>query len=87
MRRKIYVSLLLMGFTCMIVTNLIAGWFFLRTMERQVAEEMDMTANLVKASVKKLAARKMAIFALRGLIPMGLCATTPWRTFVSSAII
>lgn len=51
MRRKIYVSLLLMGFTCMIVTNLIAGWFFLRTMERQVAEEMDMTANLVKASV------------------------------------
>lgn len=51
MRRKIYVSLLVMGFACMIITNFIAGWFFLRTMERQVSEEMDMTANLVKAAV------------------------------------
>lgn len=51
MRRKIYISLLLMGFACMIITNLIAGWFFLRTMQQQVAEEMAMTAGLVKAAV------------------------------------
>lgn len=51
MRRKIYVSLLAMGFACMIITNFIAGWFFLNTMQRQVAEEMDMTVSLVKTAV------------------------------------
>lgn len=51
MRRKIYTSLLVMGFACMIITNLIAGWFFLRTMENQVSEEMEIVANVVKAAI------------------------------------
>lgn len=51
MRRKIYTSLLLMGFTCMIITNLIVGWFFLRTVESQVDEEMESVATVTKAAM------------------------------------
>lgn len=51
MRRKIYTSLLLMGFTCMIITNLIVGWFFLRTVENQVDEEMESVTTVTKAAM------------------------------------
>lgn len=53
MRKKIYVSLLAMGFACMAVTVLISGWFFWQAVQRQAAEEMHVVMNVISNTIQK----------------------------------
>lgn len=53
MRKKIYVSLLAMGFACMAITVLISGWFFWQAVQRQAAEEMHVVMNVISNTIQK----------------------------------
>lgn len=53
MRKKIYVSLLAMGFACMTITVLISGWFFWQAVQRQAAEEMHVVMNVISNTIQK----------------------------------
>lgn len=53
MRKKIYVSLLAMGFACMAITVLISGWFFWLAVQRQAAEEMHVVMNVISNTIQK----------------------------------
>lgn len=53
MRKKIYVSLLAMGFACMAITVLISGWFFWQAVQRQAAEEMHIVMNVISNTIQK----------------------------------
>lgn len=52
MRRKIYISLLAMGFVCMAVTILISSWFFLNAVQRQAVEEMHIVMNVISNTIR-----------------------------------
>lgn len=53
MRKKIYVSLLAMGFACMAITVLISGWFFWQAVQRQAEEEMHVVMNVISNTIQK----------------------------------
>lgn len=53
MRKKIYVSLLAMGFACMAITVLISGWFFWQAVQSQAAEEMHVVMNVISNTIQK----------------------------------
>ena len=53
MRKKIYVSLLAMGFACMAITVLISGWFFWQAVQRQATEEMHVVMNVISNTIQK----------------------------------
>lgn len=53
MRKKIYVSLLAMGFACMAIIVLISGWFFWQAVQRQAAEEMHVVMNVISNTIQK----------------------------------
>lgn len=52
MRRKIYISLLALGFACMAVTIVISSWLFWRAMQRQAAEEMEVALTIMAQSIQ-----------------------------------
>lgn len=52
MRRKIYASLVALGFACMAVTLVISGWLFWRAMQRQAAEEMEVALTVIAQSIQ-----------------------------------
>lgn len=52
MRRKIYISLLALGFACMAVTIVISSWLFWRAMQRQAAEEMEVALTVMAQSIQ-----------------------------------
>ena len=52
MRRKIYLSLLTLGFACMAVTVLISSWLFWQAIQRQAAEEMQVVMNVISNSIE-----------------------------------
>lgn len=52
MKRKIYVSLVLLGFACMAVTISISSWMFWRAMQRQAAEEMRVSLSIISQSIQ-----------------------------------
>lgn len=52
MRRKIYISLVTLGFACMAVTIVISSWLFWRTMRQQAAEEMQVTLDVIAQSIQ-----------------------------------
>ncbi len=52
MRRKIYVSLVALGFACMAVTIVISSWLFWRAMQRQAAEEMEVALTVIAQSIQ-----------------------------------
>ncbi len=51
MRRKIYLSLIAMGFACMTVTILISSWLFWQAMQRQAVEEMHVVMNVITNTI------------------------------------
>lgn len=53
MRRKIYLSLLTLGFACMAVTILISSWFFWQAMQKQAVEEMHVVMNVIANTMEK----------------------------------
>ena len=60
MRRKIYISLLALGFACMAVTIVISSWLFWRAMQRQAAEEMEVALTIMAQSAYRPARRLFA---------------------------
>lgn len=53
MKRKVYVSLLVMGLACMAVTLLISTWFFWNSTQRQIQQELEMTMNVVETTIEE----------------------------------
>ena len=51
MKRKIYLSLLAMGFVCMAVSLLVSMGLFWRSMERETTEEMNRAMVLISSSI------------------------------------
>ncbi len=52
MRRKIYISLVTLGFACMAITIVISSWLFWRTMQQQAKEEMQVTLDVIAQSIQ-----------------------------------
>lgn len=53
MKRKVYLSLLFMGLACMAVTLLISTWFFWRSTQHQIQQELTMTMDVVETTIEE----------------------------------
>ena len=53
MKRKVYLSLLSMGLACMAVTLLISTWFFWRSTQHQIQQELTMTMDVVETALEE----------------------------------
>ena len=81
MRRKIYISLLALGFACMAVTIVISSWLFWRAMQRQAAEEMEVALTIMAQSIqhtdqpedylRQIAAKRSGTIRITWINPVG----------------
>ena len=72
MKRKVYLSLLSMGLACMAVTLLISTWFFWRSTQHQIQQELTMTMDVVETALEEghdtsLYLKKIGIHHTNGL--------------------
>lgn len=72
MKEKIYATLLAMGLVCMAVTLLISTWFFWRSTQRQIGQELQLTMAVVETgwsgeSDKKAYLKRLSQHQQKGL--------------------
>ena len=53
MKRKVFLSLLAMGLTCMVLLTLIFGWMFRNYSRRQAEEELNLTLATVATGISQ----------------------------------
>ncbi|MCH4187023.1 MAG: ATP-binding protein [Megasphaera sp.] len=51
MKKKIYLSLLAMGFVCMAVSVILSSWLYWRSMQREAADEMNRSMVLISSAI------------------------------------
>ena len=72
MKRKVYLSLLTMGLTCMAVTLLISTWFFWNSTQHQIQQELVMAMDVVETTIEEgedtsLYLKKLSVHETDGL--------------------
>lgn len=55
MKKKIYLSLLAMGFVCMAVSVILSSWLYWRSMQQEITDEMNRAMVLISSAIESSA--------------------------------